>query len=192
MPAPTPLSFTVEYNGVTRVLWTEAIVSMAFNPVTTKQPPKPERFKAIWDTGATSTAISSQVVRKCGLAPTGMTRVETAQGTCRSRTYLINIGLPNNVAFAELGVAEAQIAGDAEILIGMDIISKGDLAVTNTGGKTTFTFRMPSSQRLDFVRQPVPAAPAQAKGSRRKIGRNERCPCGSGRKYKNCCMRKET
>ncbi len=22
-----------------------------------------------------------------------------------------------------------------------------------------------------------------------KIGRNEECPCGSGRKYKNCCGR---
>ena len=24
-----------------------------------------------------------------------------------------------------------------------------------------------------------------------KIGRNAPCPCGSGRKYKNCCLRKE-
>ncbi|MCQ2422555.1 MAG: SEC-C domain-containing protein [Lachnospiraceae bacterium] len=24
-----------------------------------------------------------------------------------------------------------------------------------------------------------------------KIGRNDPCPCGSGKKYKNCCMRKE-
>jgi preprotein translocase subunit SecA len=23
-----------------------------------------------------------------------------------------------------------------------------------------------------------------------KVGRNEPCPCGSGKKYKNCCMRK--
>ncbi len=23
------------------------------------------------------------------------------------------------------------------------------------------------------------------------IGRNERCPCGSGRKYKQCCLRKD-
>ncbi len=23
-----------------------------------------------------------------------------------------------------------------------------------------------------------------------KIGRNDRCPCGSGRKYKNCCQGK--
>jgi hypothetical protein len=22
-----------------------------------------------------------------------------------------------------------------------------------------------------------------------RVGRNERCPCGSGKKYKNCCLR---
>lgn len=25
-----------------------------------------------------------------------------------------------------------------------------------------------------------------------KIGRNDKCPCGSGRKYKNCCLKKNT
>ena len=25
-----------------------------------------------------------------------------------------------------------------------------------------------------------------------KIGRNDPCPCGSGKKYKNCCLRKDT
>lgn len=25
----------------------------------------------------------------------------------------------------------------------------------------------------------------------KKIGRNDPCPCGSGKKYKNCCMKKE-
>jgi SEC-C motif len=34
--------------------------------------------------------------------------------------------------------------------------------------------------------QPRPAA---AKAATRKIGRNERCPCGSGKKYKHCCGR---
>ena len=24
----------------------------------------------------------------------------------------------------------------------------------------------------------------------KKIGRNEKCPCGSGKKYKNCCLNK--
>jgi uncharacterized protein len=35
----------------------------------------------------------------------------------------------------------------------------------------------------DFVEQPVvPVAP--------KVGRNEPCPCGSGKKYKKCCLNK--
>lgn len=25
----------------------------------------------------------------------------------------------------------------------------------------------------------------------KKVGRNDPCPCGSGKKYKNCCMKKE-
>lgn len=25
-----------------------------------------------------------------------------------------------------------------------------------------------------------------------KVGRNDPCPCGSGKKYKNCCMNKQT
>ncbi len=29
---------------------------------------------------------------------------------------------------------------------------------------------------------------ARSESNRRKIGRNERCPCGSGKKYKRCCI----
>jgi preprotein translocase subunit SecA len=34
--------------------------------------------------------------------------------------------------------------------------------------------------------QPEPAAPAQPLPVARKIGRNDPCPCGSGKKYKKC------
>jgi preprotein translocase subunit SecA len=34
-------------------------------------------------------------------------------------------------------------------------------------------------------------AAASHSASSAKVGRNDPCPCGSGRKYKNCCMRKE-
>ncbi len=34
------------------------------------------------------------------------------------------------------------------------------------------------------------ATPARTSASA-KVGRNDPCPCGSGRKYKNCCLRKE-
>jgi uncharacterized protein len=32
-----------------------------------------------------------------------------------------------------------------------------------------------------------PAAPGEATQHRPKVGRNDRCPCGSGKKYKRCC-----
>ncbi|MFN7843104.1 MAG: SEC-C metal-binding domain-containing protein [Pirellula sp.] len=31
--------------------------------------------------------------------------------------------------------------------------------------------------------------PIRNRGSR--VGRNDPCPCGSGKKYKNCCMRQQ-
>jgi preprotein translocase subunit SecA len=27
---------------------------------------------------------------------------------------------------------------------------------------------------------------------KQKVGRNDRCPCGSGKKFKNCCMKKQS
>ena len=36
----------------------------------------------------------------------------------------------------------------------------------------------------------LPEAPLHASNHRRKIGRNEPCPCGSGRKHKKCCLGK--
>ena len=36
-----------------------------------------------------------------------------------------------------------------------------------------------ATNRQPAAKQPVKAAP--------KVGRNDPCPCGSGKKYKNCC-----
>lgn len=38
-----------------------------------------------------------------------------------------------------------------DVLIGMDIITAGDLAITNHNGRTTFSFRVPSCEEIDFV-----------------------------------------
>ena len=37
------------------------------------------------------------------------------------------------------------------VLIGMDIITSGDFSVSNYNGKTVFTFRTPSQERIDYV-----------------------------------------
>lgn len=81
-----------------------------------------------------------------------MVEVHTASGIDTSNTYLVNIWLPGGVVFYNLKVTEGKLIEQCEILIGMDIISKGDFAVTNYNSKTVFTFRFPSVGCIDFVK----------------------------------------
>lgn len=71
-------------------------------------------------------------------------------GTQKCESFLVNIYLPNDVAFAGVRVTKGTLGG-ADILIGMDIISQGDFAVTSPQGKTKFSFRIPSQANIDFV-----------------------------------------
>ena len=83
----------------------------------------------------------------------GGTKTPGWSGTPQSHqanTYLINLFLPNNVALIGIRVAESSVSG-CDVLIGMDVISSGDLAVTNHNGKTTFSFRIPPCEEIDFV-----------------------------------------
>jgi hypothetical protein len=80
-------------------------------------------------------------------------------------------------------VAEVpQLTGNADILIGMDIITIGDFSITNVDKKTVFTFRFPSIKTIDYVEE----VNNLNKLKFAKVGRNDLCPCGSGKKYKFC------
>lgn len=108
-------------------------------------------FTSIWDTGATRSVISQKVVDVCGLESIGVQKVYHAQGEANDvEAFLVNIGLPNNVEFQGLRVTLGVLRG-ADVLIGMDIIGRGDFAVTNRDGKTKFSFRIPSQADIDFV-----------------------------------------
>ncbi|MBA7557648.1 hypothetical protein ES705_50412 [subsurface metagenome] len=117
-----------------------------------------------------------------------MIEVHTASGIDRANTYFVNIWLPNKIVFYNLKVTEGKLPGQNEVLIGMDIISKGDFAVTNYNGRTVFTFRFPSTQRIDFTNYLYKEKSIKTV---KKIGRNDPCPCGSGKKYKHCCLKKK-
>jgi preprotein translocase subunit SecA len=53
--------------------------------------------------------------------------------------------------------------------------------------------REPQPRPMREVRTNVEAqrAPQPVRAAGDKVGRNDPCPCGSGKKYKHCCMRKE-
>jgi predicted aspartyl protease len=186
-----PSSFTITANGRLRVLTTEVRISEAFDVTKspTGQPPKPPKtYTAVWDTGASNTLVTKKVSDECGLKPTGVASVGTSKGEMRTPTYFISIGLPNRVGFPQLRVLSGEVK-DADVLIGMDIIGAGDFAVTNHNGKTVFTYRFPSCECIDFVKNP-PGQPANSGDKYPGTSRSALCPCGSGKSYKRCCGKK--
>ena len=45
-------------------------------------------------------------------------------------------------------------------------------------------------KRRNLMRRPMGAGAARTVIGGRRIARNEMCPCGSGRKYKACCLKR--
>lgn len=109
--------------------------------------------KAIWDTGATATVITDNVVEALGLIPTGMSHVNTANGIAIQNTYIVDIILPNGLRITDVTVTGATaLSGGCEVLIGMDIITLGDLSITHYKGCTCMSFRIPSMHEIDYVK----------------------------------------
>ncbi len=180
-------ALNLSFDRIVPVLTSRVKIQEGFDSKVTQPPVPTKEYNAIWDTGATRTALTSTVAQECGLKPTGMCKLKTAGGEKDSYTYFVSVYLPNGVCLPQLRVNEAELAG-ADVLIGMDIISRGDFAVTNHEGKTNMSFRMPSIECIDFVKQPPPAIKV-GNQVHNKVSRNALCPCGSGKKYKRCCGR---
>ena len=128
-------------------------VSMAWDNESDEPEPAAHQFDGIWDTGATGSLISANVVERCDLKQTGVATIRTANGNEDTvPTYIVNLRLPNQVVVMGIPVARGSF-GDADVLIGMDVITKGDFAVSNWDGKTSFSFRVPSLGEIDFVKE---------------------------------------
>lgn len=158
-------AFTAKATGLARQLSTDVHVS---------QPSvkSGESIRAIWDTGATSCAISKATVDKLGLVPTGFCTVQTANGSALKNTYTIDIRLPNGVTIQKIVASEVdELSGGCDALIGMDVICLGDFSITNHQGNTCMSFRVPSAHEIDYVKNlnygltPIKHPPAGKKGS---------------------------
>lgn len=101
---------------------------------------------AAWDTGATNTIISPEIVKVLGLKPTGKASVSAYGGIVEVNTYTIDLCFQNGYKIANLQVMcdEANSDFDYDVLIGMDVITEGDFCVSTIDDKTHFFFRMPA------------------------------------------------
>jgi predicted aspartyl protease len=180
-------AFTVKFPNRVRRVTTDVHVSEAYELATPPAVlPSARTVSALWDTGATGSVIAPSVVAALGLVQKGVARVSHADGVNpNAPVYLVNITLPNRVCVEGVRVTATAIT-DFEAVIGMDIISTGDLSLTHADGKTWMSFRIPPyPPALDYV---VEFNRAMVAG----INRNAPCPCGalaedgSRKKVKKC------
>lgn len=137
--------FKVEASGIANVLASPIAIFQPFPLKTDPQDwPKPFETKAVWDTGATNTAISKNVIDDLSLKPSGKVNAHGVHGPNLVNTYLVHVGLPNRFLVSSIRVLEGKMS-NIDVLIGMDIITKGDFVISNANGKTAFEFGMPSS-----------------------------------------------
>jgi hypothetical protein len=117
---------------------------------------------AIWDTGATKSVITKAVAKALGLRPISFAKVRGVHGAQTVPVMLVSITLPTGLTFGSVLVTECdELSAGCGVLLGMDIICTGDLAISNHNGQTTMSFRTPSRQAIDFTEEDRPATPSR-------------------------------
>lgn len=142
-------AFSLSSSGLMYSLQTNIFVY----PVKSDEKTIPRMWNGLWDTGASNSSIDKRVAEYLGLESAGKVCLSTANGDIFVDSYFVNIGLPNGVIVENLFVSESDLGDEIDVLIGMDVISKGDFSITNFNGKTTFSFRIPSIEDVDFVKK---------------------------------------
>ncbi len=136
----------------------------------------------LWDSGSTHSCISKKLINDLGLIAHGKPVETRSMGSTNPNTlkYIANLLILNKehetvIEFSDVTFYEAdQEEFNHDIVLGMDIIERGDFAITNVNQKTVLSFRTPSVKTIDFEKDIIQ-------------GRNSPCACNSGEKYKNCC-----
>ena len=107
-------------------------------------------MRSLWDTGASVSLISARVAKVLGLTSIGKSGVSGYnEGIDVKDTFLIHLGLPTGDIVTNIMAMEFE-SDEYDVVIGMDVICNGDLAITNKDDKTTFSVRIPSEQDIAF------------------------------------------
>ena len=175
-------ALTYHFNGIKNEIVTEVKAKNSANIQMMES-------KGLWDTGAQNSAITKKAAKLLGLVPVGKTNIRGVHGIKEVNVFLIDIILNNPNITISCPVTECDELsndGSVDLLLGMNVISKGDFVISNFEGRTSMTFRVPSLQRIDYVAEIsefnriVKIHNIEAKKG------IDKCPCKSGKKFKNC------
>lgn len=110
---------------------------------------KEKGFLGIWDTGAEMTTISPAVIGRLELEPAKRAPI-LINGRVPAYPYDISLLLPNGWGRTRLGVYGFSNPGGHDFVIGMDIITEGELAVSTYAEKTSISFSSHAKGWIDF------------------------------------------
>ena len=74
-------------------------------------------------------------------------------GESVTEVAIISICFPNSAIINDVRVAICNMSPGNEMIIGMDVITQMDIAITNGGQQTQFSFAIPPfDERIDFCK----------------------------------------
>jgi len=101
---------------------------------------------------STGSCISRDFASNAHLKSFKIIKVLGAHGFAFVRVYLVDVLLPNGILFSNMEVAEFYGGNNFDFIIGMNILRKGDMALTNANGEMVFSFRIPPAEtHIDFT-----------------------------------------
>lgn len=144
-------SITVKSSGIRNRLVSKCWIYKAWTPDDNSPPPPRMQYDALWDTGAMQSLVTQRVVDDLGLNAESYTKVFHVGGAASNvPRYFINLVVLTDIHFPNLQVVHGRFPG-TDVIIGMDIINRGDFAVSNRNDATSFSFRIPSVADFDFA-----------------------------------------
>lgn len=129
---------SVTYKSIVKIL---AMPVTVINPITKKN----KKYESQWDTGCEQTVISERVADELGIPLDGIMLLGGVGGYISARKADVNLTFLEGVSIS-IVVCVAPMKGKVDVVIGMDIISQGDVKITNSKGVTRFSFAMPSDE----------------------------------------------
>ena len=147
-------TFSTQYDSIAREIISDIFISDATIRIDFPNSDKTNVFqcKGLWDTGATYSVISDKIVKQLKLPIISKTPIIGVNGRFETTTHIVDLWLPNHAVFRKVRVIKGTFNKEFDVLIGMDIITRGDFAISNFNGKTLFSFRSPSIASVDFVK----------------------------------------
>ena len=109
---------------------------------------------ALWDTGASMSAITPEIQKQLQVTPIDKKEIAGIHNTQVVDVVLITLELPNSVIKKNIKVAVCNITSKVGMILGMDIISMGDFALSNGNEQTLISFAFPPFQEMiDFTKR---------------------------------------